>query len=348
MLTIYSDKHHLHHGNTELIDGMLQPCFEMPSRADMVLGRLRSVGLGQIIEPESFGLDPARRVHKPAYVEFLANAWSEWSALGRTHDALPLVWPVRGLRTDRVPRDIDGKLGYYAMDAGVPITAGTWEAVQASADVALTGARHMQQGAGAVFSLCRPPGHHASVDYMGGYCYLNNAAIAAQWLRDQGAKKVAILDVDYHHGNGTQTIFYERSDVMFLSLHGDPAVEYPNFLGYDDELGAGAGFGFNHNYPLPHGTAWDTYGAALADACRKVAAYAPDVVVVSLGVDTFEKDPISQFKLINSDYLRIGEAIGALQIPSLFVMEGGYAVDDIGINAVNVLSGFESQYRGKI
>jgi len=255
----------------------------------------------------------------------------------------PLVWPVRGLRADRIPRDIDGKMGFYAMDAGVPITAGTWTAVQDSADVALSGAQTLVASAArAVFSACRPPGHHAAAAFMGGYCYLNNAAIAAQSLRDQGCARVAILDVDYHHGNGTQSIFYDRADVLFASIHADPRVEYPSFLGYADETGAGQGEGFNHNYPLPLGTDWHTYGAALADAAGKIAAFAPDALVVSLGVDTFEKDPISGFKLRHDDYLRMGEAIARLGCPTLFVLEGGYAIDDIGINVVNVLSGFES------
>jgi acetoin utilization deacetylase AcuC-like enzyme len=227
------------------------------------------------------------------------------------------------------------------MDAGVPITSGTWAAVQESANVALTGAKRLRAGAKAVFSLCRPPGHHAAADYMGGYCYLNNAAIAAQYLRDNGCERVAILDVDYHHGNGTQSIFYQRADVFCASLHADPSVEYPSFLGYADETGAGAGAGYNSNFPLPHGTDWASYSVALHNACDLIASFAPDALVVSLGVDTFEKDPISLFKLKNDDYLRMGEQIAGLGKPTLFVMEGGYAVEDIGINAVNVLQGFE-------
>jgi acetoin utilization deacetylase AcuC-like enzyme len=176
---------------------------------------------------------------------------------------------------------------------------------------------------------------------MGGYCYLNNAAIAAQFLRDTSAARVAILDVDYHHGNGTQQIFYERSDVLFVSLHADPRVEYPYFLGYADEPGLGDGFGFTVNYPLPLGTTWDTYGKALERACRRVATHGADVVVVSLGVDTYEHDPISGFRLTREDYPRIGARIAKLGRPTLFVMEGGYAVDDLGVNAVGVLSGFE-------
>jgi acetoin utilization deacetylase AcuC-like enzyme len=342
MLTVYSDRHRLHHGRAELIDGEMKPCFEMPSRADFVLERVRAVGLGDVIAPTAFGLAPLHRIHDSGFIAFLASAWDEWRALGRAHDALPLVWPVRGLRQDRVPEHIDGKLGYYAMDAGVPITAGTWAAVSDAADVALTGAHHIRAGARGAFALCRPPGHHAAADYMGGYCYINNAAVAAQSFLDAGARRVAILDVDYHHGNGTQSIFYHRADVLFASLHGDPRSEYPYFLGFGDETGAGAGLGFNANFPLPSGTAWDRYAAALDAACARVADYAPDVLVVSLGVDTFEADPISQFKLRSADYLRIGEAIGRLGKPTLFVMEGGYAVAEIGINAVNVLSGFEA------
>jgi acetoin utilization deacetylase AcuC-like enzyme len=340
MLTIYSDRHHRHHGNAELIDGKMMPCFEMPRRADMVLARVREVGLGEVREPQRFGEGPIRRVHDAGFITFLATAWQEWLAEGRTHDALPLVWPVRSLRGDRVPEFIDGKLGYYSLDAGVPITAGTWEAVQAGADVALTGARALLDGATSAFSLCRPPGHHAATAAMGGYCYLNNAAIAAQYLIDRGHRRVAILDVDYHHGNGTQEIFYARRDVLFLSLHADPRVEYPYFLGHADELGAGAGLGFTHNYPLPHGTAWDTYGPALDDACARVEAFGPDALVVSLGVDTYEHDPISRFRLRTEDFPKIGVRIAAARVPTLFVMEGGYAVEQIGVNAVSVLTGF--------
>ena len=179
---------------------------------------------------------------------------------------------------------------------------------------------------------------------MGGYCYLNNAAIAAQAFLDQGHKKVAILDVDYHHGNGTQSIFYERSDVLFTSIHGHPEAEFPFFLGYEDEFGEGAGEGFNFNYPLPAGSGWDTWSAALDQACNEIDRYGAEIIVVSLGVDTFKDDPISQFKLDSPDYLAMGKRIAALGKPTLFVMEGGYAVEEIGINAVNVLEGFESAH----
>ena len=240
-----------------------------------------------------------------------------------------------------VPDAIEAKLGYYSFDAGAPFVKGTWAAIKSSYETALTAAALVKGGQRAAFALCRPPGHHAGAAFMGGYCFINNAAVAAQWFRDQGAARVSILDVDYHHGNGTQEIFYSRADVQVLNLHGDPMTEYPFFLGHADEKGAGSGEGYNVNYPLPFGTAWPQWSAPLQDACTKLAAFAPALVVVSLGVDTFEKDPISQFKLVSDDYPKIGARIAKLGLPTLFVMEGGYAVDEIGVNAVGVLTGFE-------
>ena len=340
MLTIYSDDHHLHHGKYELIDGQLTPCFEKPSRADMVLARAQKVKLGEVAAPREFGLAPILRVHDEGFVHFLKDAWAEWQAMGRDYDMLPFTWPNRRLR-QTIPDCIDGKFGYYSFDAGVPITAGTWQAVYTSAQVALSGQAEIAAGAHSTFALCRPPGHHASADVMGGYCYLNNVAIVAQACLDQGAARVAILDVDYHHGNGTQSIFYDRDDVFVANIHGSPSFEYPHFLGYADETGAGRGEGFNLNLPLAAGSAWDIWGAALETACQRIAAYGPDVLLVSLGVDTYQNDPISSFKLDSPDYLRMGERIAALGKPTLFVMEGGYAVAEIGINAVNVLEGFQ-------
>ncbi len=341
MKTVYSDDHRLQDGKSELAGGQLVPCFEMPRRADLVLARVREVGLGDVLAPNEYGVEPIARVHTTPFIEFLRDIWGEWSAEGRDFDALPMTWVTRTLRSDRIPKAIDGKVSYFSFDAGSPITAGTYQAIRSSVNVALTGASLIQSGERVAFSLCRPPGHHAAADLYGGYCFFNNAAIAAQYLRDGGAAKVGILDVDYHHGNGTQSIFYDRGDVPFVSLHADPSVEYPYFLGYDDEVGIGAGIGANLNVPLPFGTKWDSYSAALATGCESLRAHKIDALVVSLGVDTFEHDPISEFKLTHDDYLRMGAAIASLGVPTLFVFEGGYAVDDIGVNAVNVLSGFE-------
>ncbi len=341
MLTIYSDDHRLQDGKVELEGGKLVPCYEMPRRADLVLARVRDLSLGEVVEPQDFGVDPILRIHDADFVGFLRDAWDLWTATGRDFDALPFSWPVHGLRRDRVPDSIDGKLGFYSFDAGTPITAGTWRAATASVNVALTGQRRVAEGARAAFSLCRPPGHHAAAGFYGGYCFLNNAAIAAQAFLDQGAAKVAILDVDYHHGNGTQSIFYERGDVFFASLHGHPLDEYPFFLGYEEETGAGAGEGCNANYPLRWGTGFDRWSEALEAACKRIAGYGADALVVSLGVDTYKDDPISQFKLEEADYPVIGRRIAALGLPTLFVMEGGYAVEQIGVNAAGVLTGFE-------
>lgn len=341
MLTVYSELHKLHHGRNELMAGRLMPVFEMPRRAEIILSRVREVKLGEVIEPKEFGLEPLLRVHKPNYVRFLRTAWEEWSQLGRTHDALPYAWPVRRMGQEREPQQVDARLGFFSFDAASPITPGTWRAVISSANVALTAAERVREGLKTAFALCRPPGHHAAQDYMGGYCFLNNAAIAAQYFLDTGAERVAILDVDYHHGNGTQAIFYDRADVLVVNLHGDPRVEYPYFLGYADERGAGAGEGYNLNYPMPWGTEFSAWMGVLEEACTHLQSYAPDVLVVSLGVDTFRGDPISQFQLESPDYLHVGERIAKLGLPTLFVMEGGYAVEEIGTNAVNVLQGFE-------
>jgi acetoin utilization deacetylase AcuC-like enzyme len=340
MLTVYTEDHRLQDGKSELIDGKLLPCFEMPARAEIVIARVRETGLGEVVGPKDFGRAPLERIHSDNFLRFLETAWDLWVAAHGEYDALPLIWPTRGFRQIE-PQAIDGKLSYFSLDAGTPIMAGTWRAITASANVALTGRELVTEGERAVFSLCRPPGHHASGDVYGGYCFLNNAAIAAQAFRDAGADRVAILDIDYHHGNGTQTIFYDRDDVLFASLHGHPEQEYPYFLGYEEETGEGAGEGFNLNYPLRWGSGFDLWGAALESACARIADYGPDVLVISHGVDTFEGDPISQFKLESGDYLKIGASIAALGRPTLFVMEGGYAVAELGVNAVNVLQGFE-------
>ncbi|MDK4198488.1 histone deacetylase family protein [Pseudomonas sp. HR1] len=337
----HSPDHALHHGRCELIDGQLQPCFEKPQRVEFILAECHRRQLGEVVPPKDFGRAPLARIHSTAYLDFLAGAWDEWAARGETVDLLPYTWPARTLRQVLPPTSLHGRLGYYSFDGGAPITAGTWQAAYSAAQVALSAGAEVAAGARSAFALCRPPGHHAAADVMGGYCYLNNAAIAAQAALDGGARRVAILDVDYHHGNGTQDIFYARDDVLFLSLHGDPGFEFPFFLGYADETGSEAGQGFNLNLPLPAGSAWDSWSAALEVALARVQDYAPDLLLVSLGVDTFKADPISQFKLESDDYLRLGERLARLGLPTLFVMEGGYAVAEIGINTVNVLAAFD-------
>ncbi|MDX1553876.1 MAG: histone deacetylase family protein, partial [Marinobacter sp.] len=221
MKTVFSPLHNRRTATTELDGGVLISPHEKPSRAETILGRVKQEQLGEVLAPREFGLDPVLRVHTQDYVDFLRTCWADWTAEGKPGEAIPAVWPGRGMR-HRVPKDIDGRLGYYSFTADTSITEGTWEAACASADVALTAQALVANGEPAAFALCRPPGHHAHADLFGGYCFFNNAAISAQAFRDQGAKRVAVLDVDFHHGNGTQSIFYSRDDVMTISLHGDP------------------------------------------------------------------------------------------------------------------------------
>lgn len=329
----------MHRGTSELSDGRLRESFECPERLDKILSRLSAAGFDELIAPDAGGLDILREIHSEDYLNFLETAWALWTAQGRDCDALPFVWPARGMRQYR-PEHIDGQLAYYAFDVGTPITAGTWQAATTAARVAISGAKRLSAGEPAAFALCRPPGHHAARNLFGGYCFLNNAAAAAQQLINNGATRVAILDVDYHHGNGTQSIFYERSDVFFVSIHAAPEMDFPYFTGFADERGAGDGEQFNLNFPLPWETNFEKWFKALDEACQAVQGYEPDALVVSLGVDTYEGDPISNFLLQNDDYLKVGRRIAQLGTPTLFVMEGGYAVDDIGINVVNVLTGF--------
>ena len=342
MITIFSEDHHLHFGKHELIDGQFVTPFECPARMDRVMERLREVNLGEVIAPRDFGLDPIRRVHSQDFIDFMQTAHDEWIKAHGDSDAIPICWPNRTLR-QIIPEEIDGKLSYYSFDAGTPITSGTWKAATSAANVALTGVDLINAGKTAVFSGCRPPGHHASADMYGGYCFFNNAAIAAQSFLDSGARRAAILDVDYHHGNGTQAIFYDRSDVLYVSLHADPAQEFPYFLGFADETGEKEGNGCNRNFPMRWGTQWPAYRESLEKAIDHIRTFSPDILVISLGVDTFEKDPISQFRLKSDHFFKVGSTIAQLKRPTLFIMEGGYAVDDIGVNVVNVLTGFQNE-----
>jgi acetoin utilization deacetylase AcuC-like enzyme len=345
VLTFYNEHHAQHRGQYEMFRGEQVPCFEKPERADMVLAEFERRGLGQVVTPHGVSLASLERIHSPRYLHFLRSAWSEWTALApenAARDVFPSVWPIRGHRADIEPDNFAARMGLYSMDSGTPLTAGTWIAAKTGADCAVNAAHALNLGQRSTFALTRPPGHHAGADFFGGYCFLNNAALAAQHLLDDGAKKVAILDIDYHHGNGTQSIFYQRDDVLFISIHADPRSEYPFYLGHADETGDGAGLGYNMNVPLPHGASAAHWFAALETACLKLGAYAPDALVVSLGVDTFAGDPLSKFALQSSDFLRIGERIAYLGLPTAFVFEGGYAVAEIGINVVNVLEGFET------
>ena len=363
MHVFHNPLHAQHAGRQEMFRGQMVPCHEVPARLDHVLAELTCRPVGPLAAPAlgdaafEAALDAAlARVHSPAYLHFLSQAWADWVALDPTNaqrDALPSVWPLpnrHGFATAHPPRNFAARLGMFAFDSGTPLTAGSWAAARGGAACALAAAQtvlaSMAKTAHATppsaLALTRPPGHHAGPDFMGGYCFINNAAVAAQVLRDGGCERVAVLDVDYHHGNGTQTCFYERADVLTVSIHGDPATEYPFFLGHADETGAGAGTGFNLNLPLPRGTDSPTWFAALSTALTRVRAHDAQALVVPLGLDTFVGDPISGFKLNSADYFVLGAELGNLGLPTVFTFEGGYAVAEVGVNAVNVLQGFAS------
>ena len=334
-IPVYFDQRQLaHQPLQELHNGGWAPYAEKASRAEIIAARL-----ADSLAVSDFGLEPILAIHDADYVEFLRTAHDEWRAAGREGDAIGYAWPVVRRRDLSLQR-VDARLGRYSFDAATPIAEGTWEAVYWSAQTALSALGAILGGeARNAFALCRPPGHHAGADYYGGYCYLNNAAIAADRARRSG-RRVAVLDIDYHHGNGTQDIFYEDGEILFVSLHADPVTDYPFYWGHADERGEEAGKGKNLNLPLPRGTEVSEYLGALDRGLEVIREHGADLIVLSFGADTFEEDPISYFRLRRDDYPVIASRIAASGLPVLIVMEGGYAVDELGRNVEAFLSSF--------
>jgi acetoin utilization deacetylase AcuC-like enzyme len=336
MLTFCSPAQNAHAPLQELVNGRAEDHAETPARLANMLAQM-----GPVRDPGDHGLAPILAVHDPAYVAFLQTAHDEWLAAGREGDAIGYAFPVRGRRSLDLNR-IDARLGQYGFDTVTPIAAGTWAAAYGAAQSALGALEAMASGdTPHAFALCRPPGHHCGADYMGGYCYLNNAAIAARAAAARGLGPVAVLDVDYHHGNGTQDIFYEDGGVFFASIHADPRTDFPYFWGHADERGAGDGVGATFNQPLPRGTGWATYEGALGKALEAIARFGAKTLIVSYGADTFAEDPIAQFALTTDDMHRMGAMIRAAGLPTLTVMEGGYNVAALGRNVAAFLAGLE-------
>jgi len=339
MKIFYTDAHLQHHPKAELHRGQMIDPHEGPHRMDKLLSGMQRAGLTDYLTPPSIDEVRLLGVHTPAYIDFVKTAWARWDAAGYEGDVLPMSYPHRSRRA-KPPKDIDGAAGYFASSADTVITQTSWDGLKDVAACAVEAAEVIARGASSSFALIRPPGHHAGADYMSGYCILNNSAIAAQVLRDGGAKRVAILDVDFHHGNGTQDIFYARDDVLFCSIHGHPDHHFPYFWGHKDEIGTGEGLGFTANYSLMAGAAYAQWGQALQEAMARIKSFKPDALLVSLGVDTFENDPISAFELTMADYPRYGAEIAKIGLPTVFIMEGGYGVAEIGDNVAGVLTGF--------
>jgi acetoin utilization deacetylase AcuC-like enzyme len=343
MPVVASDAHREHDPPYEVDYGeVVRPVYERVERAERLREALVAAG-HPVVEPTGHGAAPILAVHEPALVGFLEGAWAAWRAAGGPEALIPDSFAVGRLARGG-GRDLGGgigRAGWFCFDTATPLVAGSFTAAVAAADAALTGADLVAGGAPAAYALCRPPGHHAGPGYYGGFCQLNNAAIAARSLARLG--RVAIVDVDFHHGNGTQDIFWEDPEVQYVSLHGDPARHYPHFMGARDEVGGGPGRGATRNLPLPDGTGDDAYLDALAEAMALVTAFEPATLVVSAGFDTFAGDPLGAFQVTTGGFRRIGAALAAAGRPTLLVQEGGYAMDALGANAVALLEGFEER-----
>lgn len=340
MKIFYSETHRKHDPSFEVFDGGLRvPYLENPDRMDRILNALRATNWAEIHEPSDFGLSPILAVHDKGYLDFLASCWTEWldSKPKDSSVFLPATFALR--HQPQKPKSLLGRGGYYIMDLSACIVAGTYEAALASANCALSAASSVAHHSSAAFALCRPPGHHAGKDYAGGYCFINNAAVAAHWLSQHG--HVATLDIDYHCGNGTQDIFYARDDVLTLSIHADPDFEYPSYFGHANERGRGRGFGFHHNFPLPKGTHDDSYLIVLNKALELIRNYKPKYLVVSAGMDIYADDPLGTINISTEGIREIGKRIAALELPTVIVMEGGYNNDALGRNITAFLGEFK-------
>jgi len=339
----------LHQPDGEVWLGVWEPGTEVPARAQVLLEALEAGG-AEVVHATVHDDGALLAVHDSALVEHLATAWEDWEAAGFPSDhgrsrVVPYVFPTEGLLCGvplRSPAAVHGRVGRFCYDTMTLVGPGTWQAVRAAADAALTAADLVAGGAPAAYALCRPPGHHAGPAGYGGSCYLNNAAIAAQALRDSGAARVAVLDLDAHHGNGTQAIFYRRGDVYVGSLHVDPGAGwFPHYLGYADERGADDGLDANRNLPLAPGTGDAVWIEAVDVLCDEVRAQGADALVISLGVDAAASDPESPLRVSAGGYREAAQRISALG-PAVVVQEGGYDLASLGELTTAALSGLRA------
>ena len=326
------------------------PYFEGPERAEIIFQALQPRPWVRLVSPEEGQHESLPLlVHDSDYVWFIRNGFQEWLA---TDPQLPAGYPPtyypssfppprsrRRLKGEARLNALEG-YGYYTFDLTAPLIAGTYDAALGSASCAMTAANMVLYGDRAAYALCRPPGHHAGRDYSGGYCYFNNTAIAARILSARGP--VAVLDIDYHHGNGTQDIFWEDDGVLTISIHCDPRVDYPYFAGYADEVGAGQGEGFNLNIPLPPQTGGEWYLKAIELALDRLQLFGPWALVLAVGFDAYERDPLGKFKLQTADYEVLAQRLRSLNLPTVLVQEGGYATEALGQNVVAFLEPFSS------
>ena len=334
MITVFDDAQRAHDPQMFLSSGAARPCPEKPARVDALLAAVRDMG-GPVVQPRDAGIAPIAAVHPQRYLTFLQGIHERWSRIdGASAEVIPNIHPAN--RSDGYPKSAVGQAGFHMTDTSCPISAQTWGAAYASAQTAIHAADLVLGGEKAAYALCRPPGHHAFAELAGGFCYLNNSGIAAQRLTDAG-RRVAILDVDLHHGNGTQGMFYARGDVLTVSLHAHPERFYPFFWGYADEFGEGEGSGANLNLPLARGTGDAGFLAALAQGIEKVQAWGADTLVLALGLDAFEGDPFAGLTVTTPGFAAIGRAVQAMGLPVVIVQEGGYLCPELGDNLQAVL-----------
>lgn len=337
MKAFFAEEQRLHYPESFLVNGVFTPNPERPERIDKLLLGAKAAGC-EIVRPADCGEAPILAAHDSRYVKFLRTAHDRWRRIdGAAASVTPNIHPTG--RENNYPQSVVAQAGWHMLDASAPIAAHTFESARWSAAAAVAAADCVLGGEKAAYALCRPPGHHARQDAAAGFCYFNNTAIAALRLRSK-FERVAILDVDLHHGNGTQDIFYERSDVLTVSIHADPARFYPFFWGAASECGAGAGAGFNLNLPLARGSGDDAFISALGAALSRIANYEPGAVVVALGLDAYEGDPFGGLALTTSGFERIGAAIGAANRPTVVIQEGGYLCHELGDNLTAFVTGF--------
>lgn len=347
MKVVYTPAHLQHDPQVELEHSQAHSPFENTGRAERIREVLSGSRDYELVAPTEWGTEPIAAVHHPGLIQFLSTAWAEYQQeMGPTREVVPDVFyrPAqrRAMGDTAEPVAVNARLGWWCFETTTPLTQGTYVAARGAVDTALTAMQHVLDGEPSAYALCRPPGHHATSSLYGGYCFFNNAAIVAHHMSARHGIKVAVLDVDYHHGNGTQEIFYERDDVMYASLHGDPARAYPYYLGFDDEVGSGRGRGCNVNVPLAARTDDDTYVDALLPVLESVQRHGAQAVIVSLGLDTYVTDPICDLSLTTDGFERCGAAVGELGLPTIVVQEGGYDIDALGDNVDAWLRGLRA------
>ncbi|MBA2570955.1 MAG: histone deacetylase family protein [Chloroflexi bacterium] len=345
MKVVHSEAHRAHTYAHEVTGGLPTRAWETVARAEAIRAALEAVG-HDLRAPADHDAAAITAVHDPAMLRYLETAWSDWRANGLDRativpDTLPLAGYRAGMGAATEPASPCGRIGYWCFDTMTPIVEGTYPAARGAVDVALSTASLVMDGASAAYGLCRPPGHHAARAMFGGYCYFNNAAIAAQWLVERSGARIGVLDVDIHHGNGTQQIFYDRPDVAYASLHADPMRMYPYFSGHADERGAGAGLDATFNQPLPAGADDTTYLRALERALDWLLDRTDGPLVVSLGLDTYRDDPIGDFALTTPLYRVCGARTAGTRRPLVILQEGGYDVATLGENVREWLAGVE-------